>query len=80
MLNLNRSFDKLRMTKSLPKCIKTIDMTLSFRAQPRNLLKTNPRSGLNYNHAQRTWFYRFKKNADTQRGRASALSKTSYAF
>jgi hypothetical protein len=47
MLNLNRSFDKLRMTKSLLKCIKTIDTTLSFRAQSRNLLKTNPRGGLN---------------------------------
>jgi hypothetical protein len=56
MLYLIRSFDKLRMTESLLKCIKTIEMTLSFRAQPRNLLKTNPRSGLNYKRAQRTWF------------------------
>ena len=32
MLDSNRSFDKLRMTESLPKCVKSIDTTLSFRA------------------------------------------------
>ena len=32
MLDSNRSFDKLRMTKSLQKCINSIDTTLSFRA------------------------------------------------
>lgn len=39
MPDLNRSFDKLMMTKSLLTCVKIVDTTLSFRAKPRNLFK-----------------------------------------
>jgi len=55
MQDFDRSFGKLRMTKSPLRCIKTIDTTLSFRAQARNLFKKLAKR-LSNDHAHRIWF------------------------